>query len=88
MVWNAAHWLACAACEGEIEKCRDFQGVFKKHFIEIAEPEKKNLPLMLALDFAILFHHGAIISLTAKIGVKSFLRHIIFKLTVNCNGQA
>jgi hypothetical protein len=58
--WYPAHGDDAAFGERHVQQLRSQLGVFKKHFIEITEPEEKERVFrQLAFDPAVLRHHGS-----------------------------
>ena len=59
VVGDAAHGDVAAFGQGDVEEGRGFAGVVEKHFVEVAETEKKEgVGGKLAADVLILAHHG------------------------------
>ena len=57
VVGNAAHGLALAMCEGQVQEGAGFDGVLEEHLVEIAEPKEEDRVAIPGLNRAILLHH-------------------------------
>src|SRR5215470_17075701 len=76
MVWNAAHRDRLIAVlvsrgEGDFELAGSRNGVFKEHFVEVAEPEEQERVRHVLLDGVVLPHHRREILIGHNLGAAS-----------------